>query len=98
MRMEWSMISHFKYYFLRLKKKLINTAPSLHSLSISLMRTSLCSFGAGNAWLWYGFDLYVVLVLGMLGCGMVLNFPLIERILALFSSHLKCRQKETHIL
>ncbi len=31
-----------------------SSTPSLHSLSISLMRTSLCIFGTGKAWPWYG--------------------------------------------
>ena len=33
-----------------------SSTPSLHSLSISLMRTSLCIFGTGNARPWYGFE------------------------------------------
>ena len=49
-----------------------------------------------SLFLWWGL-LYVFLVPGMIGCGMVLNFPLIERRPALSSSHLKCRQKATHI-
>ena len=32
-----------------------SSTPSLHSLYISLMRTSLCIFGTGNARPWYGF-------------------------------------------
>ena len=33
-----------------------SSTPSLHSLTISLMRTSCCIFGTGNARPWYGFE------------------------------------------
>ena len=33
-----------------------SSTPSLHSLSVSLMRTYLCIFGTGNARPWYGFE------------------------------------------
>ncbi len=32
----------------------LSNTPSLHNLSTSLMMVSLCIFGTGKAWLWYG--------------------------------------------